>query len=360
MTQLCYSIQEAANIIDMSEPVLVRLSQFFKVPENAYEDTGYLSFKGDLVFNDDDIHFFKQVKNRILQGETIETIRDRIQFDGQPRQSHSQMSQSVDLSEKSSFVQHAKQSMGIENETQRNEAPQGSDNATQSKRGKNMLLAKDNSPIGLSGFRASEDEAVNYQPAPSYQGAIHQNLETIEEPGLLQQAAEQSLAQFKLRKEPLHNTQTLEDLAAQSQHGSAQMPYVEPASEALNVPSWKDQFKKVIKSNDAPPVKPSLKPNATVMPQNTPAIPAGNDARYVQQVENQRREEVRQRLDQLKQKLNRNNARTVGSKTGATTPWQSLINEGQSQQREATPRLQQAAAMLKEKAMKKTPAYHNF
>lgn len=81
MTHLCYTIEEAAGKLGLSETVLVRLSQYFKVPKVAYEDVGYLSFKGDLVFSDQDIAFFRQVKERLLAGETLDEVKSRIRPD---------------------------------------------------------------------------------------------------------------------------------------------------------------------------------------------------------------------------------------------------------------------------------------
>ena len=81
MTHLCYTLDEAGKRLDMSETVLVRLSQFFKVPENAYEAAGYLSFKGDLLFSDQDIAFFRQVKERLLAGESLNDVKSRIRPD---------------------------------------------------------------------------------------------------------------------------------------------------------------------------------------------------------------------------------------------------------------------------------------
>jgi hypothetical protein len=81
MTQLCYTLDEAARKLDMSETVLVRLSQFFKVPEASYEESGYLSFKGDLAFTDEDMRFFSAVKERILAGESLDSIKARVKSD---------------------------------------------------------------------------------------------------------------------------------------------------------------------------------------------------------------------------------------------------------------------------------------
>src|SRR4051794_19897343 len=78
MTHLCYTLEETADRLNLSETVLVRLSQYFKVPKSAYEDIGYLSFKGDLAFSDQDIAFFRQVKERLLAGENLEEVKGRM------------------------------------------------------------------------------------------------------------------------------------------------------------------------------------------------------------------------------------------------------------------------------------------
>jgi hypothetical protein len=81
MTHLCYTLEEAAGRLNLSETVLVRLSQYFKVPKAAYEEVGYLSFKGDLVFSDQDIVFFRQVKERLLAGESLDEVKSRIRHE---------------------------------------------------------------------------------------------------------------------------------------------------------------------------------------------------------------------------------------------------------------------------------------
>jgi hypothetical protein len=81
MTHLCYTLEEAAGRLNLSETVLVRLSQYFKVPRAAYEEAGYLSFKGDLVFSDQDIAFFRQVRERLLAGESLEEVKSRIRHE---------------------------------------------------------------------------------------------------------------------------------------------------------------------------------------------------------------------------------------------------------------------------------------
>ena len=78
MTHLCYTLEEAAEKLNLSETVLVRLSQYFKAPKVAYEEVGYLSFKGDLAFSDQDIAFFQQVKERLLAGESLDEVKGRI------------------------------------------------------------------------------------------------------------------------------------------------------------------------------------------------------------------------------------------------------------------------------------------
>lgn len=78
MTHLCYTLEEAAEKLKLTETVLVRLSQYFKVPQFAYEESGYLSFKGDLAFTDQDIAFFRQAKERLLLGESLDEVRNHI------------------------------------------------------------------------------------------------------------------------------------------------------------------------------------------------------------------------------------------------------------------------------------------
>lgn len=80
MTHLCYTLEEASQRLNLSETVLVRLSQYFKVPQSAYEEAGYLSFKGDLSFSDQDIEFFRQVRERLLAGESLEEVKARIRY----------------------------------------------------------------------------------------------------------------------------------------------------------------------------------------------------------------------------------------------------------------------------------------
>ncbi len=75
MTHVCYSLQEAADKLKLTETVLVRLSQFFKMPRAAYEASGYLSFKGDLAFTEPDLQFFLRVKERLLMGDTLEMVK---------------------------------------------------------------------------------------------------------------------------------------------------------------------------------------------------------------------------------------------------------------------------------------------
>lgn len=78
MTHLCYTLEEAAEKLKLSETVLVRLSQYFKVPRTAYEDVGYLSFKGDLAFTEQDLEFFRQAKERLLSGQSLDEVKSRM------------------------------------------------------------------------------------------------------------------------------------------------------------------------------------------------------------------------------------------------------------------------------------------
>jgi len=78
MTNICYTLEEAAEKLKFSETVLVRLSQYLKVPRAAYEESGYLSFKGDLEFSEQDLAFFSQVKERLLLGESLDDVKNRL------------------------------------------------------------------------------------------------------------------------------------------------------------------------------------------------------------------------------------------------------------------------------------------
>lgn len=78
MNQIFYSLEEAAEKLQFSETILVRLSQYFKVPQSAYEDVGYLSFKGDLAFSEQDLTFFQQVKDRLLLGESLDDVKNHL------------------------------------------------------------------------------------------------------------------------------------------------------------------------------------------------------------------------------------------------------------------------------------------
>jgi hypothetical protein len=78
MTQVCYTIEQAAEKLGMSETVLVRLSQYFKIPVEAYEPEGFLSFKGELTFAETDLRFFRMVRERLLAGESLEDVRARL------------------------------------------------------------------------------------------------------------------------------------------------------------------------------------------------------------------------------------------------------------------------------------------
>ncbi len=78
MTHVCYSLQEAADKLKLTETVLVRLSQYFKMPRSAYEASGYLSFKGDLAFAEPDLQFFVRVKERLLMGDTLEMVKRHV------------------------------------------------------------------------------------------------------------------------------------------------------------------------------------------------------------------------------------------------------------------------------------------
>ncbi len=78
MTDLIYSLEETAQKLGMSETVLVRLSQYFRIPQVAYEKEGYLSFKGELFFTYQDLVFFRQVHDRIVDGDSLSDIKAQI------------------------------------------------------------------------------------------------------------------------------------------------------------------------------------------------------------------------------------------------------------------------------------------
>ncbi|MBY0450555.1 MAG: hypothetical protein K2X01_08030 [Cyanobacteria bacterium] len=75
----CFDLGQAATQLNMSETVLVRLSQFFKRPSGAYDAHGFLSFKGDLQFDERDLQFFRQVRDRVLTGASLEEVRGELE-----------------------------------------------------------------------------------------------------------------------------------------------------------------------------------------------------------------------------------------------------------------------------------------
>lgn len=92
MTHVCYSLQEAADKLKLTETVLVRLSQYFKMPRSAYEASGYLSFKGDLAFTEPDLQFFVRVKERLLLGDTLDMVKRHVDSIGALGQSMASVS----------------------------------------------------------------------------------------------------------------------------------------------------------------------------------------------------------------------------------------------------------------------------
>lgn len=106
MTHLCYTLEEAADKLKLTETVLVRLSQYFKVPGAAYEESGYLSFKGDLAFTEQDIDFFRQTKERLLLGESLEEVKSRM------REPLASAQKSPPSNEEPRFAAHLTQSGG--------------------------------------------------------------------------------------------------------------------------------------------------------------------------------------------------------------------------------------------------------
>lgn len=79
-THIFYELPQAAEQLNMSETVLVRLSQYFKIPALAYEEEGYLSFKGELLFSEPDIRFFKMVKERLMSGATLPQVKQETEI----------------------------------------------------------------------------------------------------------------------------------------------------------------------------------------------------------------------------------------------------------------------------------------
>lgn len=78
VTALLVGLDQAARKLGLSETVLVRLSQYFRVPQSAYEDVGSLSFTGELLFSDADLLFFGRVRDRIVMGDSLETIKSQV------------------------------------------------------------------------------------------------------------------------------------------------------------------------------------------------------------------------------------------------------------------------------------------
>jgi hypothetical protein len=79
---VCHTLEEASQRLNLSETVLVRLSQYFKMPASAYDSVdghalGGLSFKDDPVFMETDLAFFRELKERLISGETLESLKRR-------------------------------------------------------------------------------------------------------------------------------------------------------------------------------------------------------------------------------------------------------------------------------------------
>ena len=79
---VCHTLEEAAQKLNLSETVLVRLSQAFKMPVSAYDSVdgvslGGLSFKDDPLFMESDLAFFRELKERLVSGETLESLKRR-------------------------------------------------------------------------------------------------------------------------------------------------------------------------------------------------------------------------------------------------------------------------------------------
>lgn len=187
MTQICYSLEETARRLDMSETVLVRLSQYFKVPQSAYEEMGFLSFKGDLAFSDQDIGFFRQVKEHLLAGESLETVKTRIR---EP--------QATQMPRKDTSFLEATRRVNIETLTEQ------------------KLVAPSAPPIRQQGepqMRQAEIEAeildeilLPVEPEPvAIQPIFPAPLREVEAPEMLQQAADASFERYKGKTRPQTN-----------------------------------------------------------------------------------------------------------------------------------------------------------
>jgi hypothetical protein len=70
-----FPVKEASKQLGLPESVLLRLSQFFKVPEEYYQKDSHQLMTGDIAFNDAEIRFFQEVHKRILLGEDLESIK---------------------------------------------------------------------------------------------------------------------------------------------------------------------------------------------------------------------------------------------------------------------------------------------
>jgi hypothetical protein len=80
MTDNLYTLEEAADQLGLSKTILMRMSQYFKMPQSAY--TGHAQATqpaGNPVFTRFDIRFFNRIKDRLSAGETLVEIKEQLQ-----------------------------------------------------------------------------------------------------------------------------------------------------------------------------------------------------------------------------------------------------------------------------------------
>lgn len=306
MTQLCYTLEEAARKLDMSETVLVRLSQFFKVPESAYEETGYLSFKGDLTFTDEDMRFFSAVKERILTGETLESIKGRTK----PGQSRAQQTAAVPIAP---------------------EVGEASP-ATEPEPEPDTTAYTPEEPVYREPEEAEESETVWQEEEP-----IAGEIPTIQSPEPFRRAAEQSFARYKAKQRGAGKVfrNLVEKVggfspAVPKQQPEPARPRRKPASAStspglIGLPRLKET---------APPRQEPMTPSVERQPAESPAEPA----RPRPQPQTKRSSRI-SFYDDVREPM----------------PWTSLIEEAERNRRAMDTRLKTAAQILKQKALNRPP-----
>lgn len=195
---ICYSLEDAAEKLNLSETVLVRLSQYFKVPEVAYEETGFLSFKGDLSFTDRDLHFFREVRERLLAGYNLDQLR-------------------------AFFSQQAAQQTPVPEELEEAEPQQA--------------------------FQTYIDPtAMKVRPAPPREDEL---LTEVDDAQPFQKMAEKTFAKYKNIHQPKERTDVLKNLAKGFQTSAPSVPPLAPISRD---PVFKPLKQTAVKPHATPPV----------------------------------------------------------------------------------------------------------